>query len=323
MPRARTSGRHGISMSGSGYTVFGAGSVGTVLAGLLADAGVDVRLAGRGAVAGLRLEGDEETVVARVPVVERPEGTILLCVHAPEVAGLCARWPGETVVTWQNGVASEETAARHCRVIGGVWRMTCTLVEQGRALFTRRGRVVVGRHPQGRGDAEVLALAADLRAAGLDVGVAERIAADKWLKLCLNLTSAPHALIRKPDHARPEFGALKAALLEEAREVLRAAGIEARSCDGRDASLEAEIEKHRAGGTRRRPVHNDTWRQLARGRRPKSLYHDTIVDLAGGEAPRNAAMLELVLRATEPECYSVDEVFTALGGESCGTRHTP
>jgi 2-dehydropantoate 2-reductase len=226
-------------------------------------------------------------------------------------------------VTWQNGVASEDAAARHCRVIGGVWRMTCTLLEPGRALFTRRGRVVVGRHPAGR-DHEVEALAADLRAAGLDVGISERIAKDKWLKLCLNLTSAPHALIRKQDHGRPEFGAVKAALLEEARAILSAAGIEARSCDGRDAPLEEEIERHRAGGTRRRPVYNDTWRQLARGRRPKSLYHDTFVELAGDRAPRNAAMLELVRRAREPECYSVDEVLTALsGGGSGGTPRTP
>lgn len=308
-------------MSGR-YTVFGAGSVGTVLAGLLADAGVDVRLAGRGAVGGLRLEGDDETVVAHVPLVVEPEGVILLCVHAPDVAALCARWPGRSVVTWQNGVSSEEEAAHHCRVIGGVWRMTCTLLEPGRALYTRRGRVVVGRHPEGR-DAEVESLATDLRRAGFDVGVSPRIAGDKWLKLCLNLTSAPHALIRKEDHGRPEFGALKAALLEEARDVLSAAGIEARSCDGRDHPLEEEIEKHRAGGTRRRPVYNDTWRQLAQGRRPKSLYHDTIVDLASGAAPRNAAMLELVLRATGPECYSVDEVSTALGGSPGGTRHTP
>ncbi|MHC4972877.1 MAG: ketopantoate reductase family protein [Planctomycetota bacterium] len=313
-----------MSGSGSVYTVFGAGSVGTVLAGLLADAGVDVRLAGRGAVGGLRLEGDEETVIAQVPVVVEPEGTILLCVHAPDVGGLCARWPGRSVVTWQNGVSSEEEAARWCRVIGGVWRMTCTLLEPGRALYTRRGRVVVGRHPEAdRDDDEVEALAADLGLAGFDVGVSPRIAGDKWLKLCLNLTSAPHALIRKQDHGRPEFGALKAALLEEARDVLFAAGIEVRSCDGRDLPLEEEIERHRAGGTRQRPVYNDTWRQLAQGRRPKSLYHDTFVDLAGGSAPRNAAMLELVLRATGPECYSVDEVFTALCGTSGGTQHTP
>jgi 2-dehydropantoate 2-reductase len=287
--------------------------VGTVLAGLLADAGADVRIAGRGAVAGLRLEGDEETIEARVPVVTEPEGTILLCVHAPDIAELCARWPGRTVVTWQNGVESERVAARWCRVIGGVWRTTCTLAEPGVALFTRRGRVVVGRHPQGVDD-EVLALADDLRAADLDVGVSAQIAGDKWLKLFLNLTSAPHALIRKQDHVRPEFGSLKAALLEEARDVFAAAGVVARSGDGRDLSLDEEIERHRQGGTRRRPVHNMTWRQLSLGRRPKELYHDVIVRLAGGRAPRNAAMLELTRRAARPEGYTVDEVLSAVAG---------
>jgi 2-dehydropantoate 2-reductase len=287
------------------YTVFGAGSVGTVLAGLLADGGVDVAIAGRGAVGRLRLEGDEETVEARVPVVAEPQGTILLCVHAPDIPDLCPRWPGRTVVTFQNGIGNEAAAARWCRVIGGVWRMTCTLVEPGRALFTRRGRVVVGRHPEGI-DAEVRALAADLRRAGLEVGLSPRIEGDKWLKLLLNLTSAPHALIRREDHGRPEFGRLKAELLEEARDVLARAGIVAASGDGRDPTIDEEIERHRRGGGRARPVFNATWRQLSLGRRPKERYHDTITAL--GPAPRNAAMLALLDRATGPECYSISEV---------------
>ena len=48
-----------------------------------------------------------------------------------------------------------------------------------------------------------------------------------------------------------------------------AAGIDARSCDGRDASLAEEIARQRAGGGRKRPVYNSTWLQLSRGRRPK------------------------------------------------------
>lgn len=294
------------------YTVFGAGSVGTVLAGLLADRGVPVAIAGRGAVERLRLEGDDETVEARVPVVAEPEGTILLCVHGPDVADLCPRWPGRTVVTFQNGVRAEAAAARSCRVIGGVWRMTCTLLEPGRALFTRRGRVIVGRHPEGV-DAEVEALAADLRRAGFDVGVSPRIAGDKWLKLLLNLASTAHALVRREDHGRPEFGRLKAALLEEARDVLAKAGIVAVSGDGRDATIEEEIERHRRGGGRVRPVYNSTWRQLSLGRRPKERYHDTITAL--GPAPRNAAMLAFLDRAKGPECYTVDEVLSGV----CGT----
>ncbi len=294
------------------YTVFGAGSVGTVLAGLLADRGVPVAIAGRGAVERLRLEGDDETVEARVPVVAEPEGTILLCVHAPDVAELCARWPGRTVVTFQNGVRSEAVAARTCRVIGGVWRMTCTLLEPGRTLFTRRGRVIVGRHPEGK-DPEVLGLAEDLRRAGFDVGVSARIAGDKWLKLFLNLTSAPHALVRRADHDRPAFGRLKVAILEEARDVFARAGIVAASGDGRDATPDQEIERHRRGGARARPVYNSTWRLLSRRRPLAERYHDTVVAL--GHAPRNAAMLALLERATGPECYTVDEVLS----EVCGT----
>ncbi|MHC4225701.1 MAG: ketopantoate reductase family protein, partial [Planctomycetota bacterium] len=176
------------------YTVFGAGSVGTVLASLLAGGERPVRIAGRSAVSDLRAEGDDETVRARVPVTTDPEGTILLCVQEPDVETVCAAWPGREVVTFQNGVASEEAAARHCRVVGGVWRMTCTLIEPGRARFTRRGRVVVGRHPEGE-DTAVHALASDLRAVGLDVGVSSRIGCDKWLKFFVNLTSAPNALV--------------------------------------------------------------------------------------------------------------------------------
>jgi ketopantoate reductase len=294
------------------YTVFGAGSVGTVLAGLLADGGVEVAIAGRRAVERLRLEGDDETVQARVPVVAEPLGTILLCVHGPDVSELCSRWPGRAVVTFQNGVRSEAEAARSCRVIGGVWRMTCTLQEPGHALFTRRGRVIVGRHPEGV-DPEVEALAADLRRAGLDVGVSPRIERDKWLKLFLNLASTAHAIIRREDHARPEFGRLKAAILEEARDIFAKKGIVAVSCDGRDASLDEEIERHRGGGGRARPVYNSTWRLLKRGLRPKERYHDTVTAL--GPAPRNRAMLALLDRARGPECYTAEEALSAV----CGT----
>jgi ketopantoate reductase len=298
------------------YTVFGAGSVGTVLASLLAEGERPVRIAGRNAVSELRAEGDDETVRVRVPVTTDPEGTILLCVQEPEVENVCAAWPEREVVTFQNGVASEEVAARHCRVIGGVWRMTCTLVEPGRARFTRRGRVVIGRPPEGE-DSAVRAIASDLCAVGLDVGVSTRIGRDKWLKLFVNLTSAPNALVRPGDHDLPEFGALKAALLEEAREVFAAAHIEAASCDGRDASMEREIELQRAGGGRKRPIHNATWRRLSRGLPVVERFHDTLVRLAadhGREASRNASMLRLLERARGPECYGAAEALAEVVG---------
>jgi len=296
------------------YTVFGAGSVGTVLAALLADAGIPVAIAGRDATGDLRVEGEEESLRVGVPVVEQPEGTILLCVREPDVAGLCERWPGREVVTFQNGVESESRAARHCRVIGGVWRMTCTLIDPGHARFTRRGRVVVGRHPAGV-DEGVERLAAALRAARLDVGVSRDIRSDKWLKLFANLTSGANAVIRKAHHATPPFAAVKRLLLEEALEAFAWAGIVARSCDGRDLEPERELERQVRMPPRKSPVYNATWRQLSRGRRPCERYHATLAELGrrhGFAARRNEAMQLLIDEAPGPECYGAAEVLARL-----------
>ena len=280
------------------YTVFGAGSVGTVLAALLTDAGVDVALAGRAAARHLLVEGDNEEVHATVPVVEDPIGTILLCVHEPDVPALASRWPGRRIVSFANGVATVDG------VSPAVWRMTCTLERPGFARFTQRGRVIV----------EDEDLAQDLRRTGFDVGVSEDIAADRWLKLYVNLMSAPNALIRKEDHGLAAFPAVKIELLEEARALFLQHGVDARSCDGRDPSLEDEVARLRQGvGTGRvRPVYNSTWRLLARGLATKERYHDVVMGL--GAAPKNATMLRLLEAAHAPECYGAQEVLTALRG---------
>jgi len=292
------------------YTVFGVGSVGTVLAGCLASRGIPTAVMGRGAVASIRMEGDDENTEAHVRVVDSPEGIILLCVHDSQVAEVCARWPERTVVTFSNGVSAEETAARWCRVIGGVWRMTCTLQSPGHALFTRRGRIVLGAWPRGTsGDVE--SIAGDLRQAGFSVAVSPAIGEDIWLKLLCNIGSTANALVPPADHPDSRFGAIKAALTEEAWDAMRRHGIVARSFDGKDASPEEEIRRQSITGARVRPVYNDTWRQLSLGRRPQERYHRIIVDL-DGSATLNARMAELLDRATRPECYSINELARAL-----------
>jgi 2-dehydropantoate 2-reductase len=296
--------------------VVGAGSVGTVLAGLLARAGCEAALLDRGGrrVEEVTLEDDEGEF--RAAIRGRGAGAVaVLAVCAPDVEAAARAHAGRTLVTLQNGVESEAVAARFSPVIGAVWRLTCTLVAPGRARFAGRRRLVLGRHPRGV-DAEVRALAAEFERAGFDVGLSERIEADKWLKLVTNLASAPNALVRREDHADPSFGELKARLMEEARDVLRAAGVEARSCDGRDPSVEEEIARQRALPSRARSVFNTTRRHLALGRRPPERYHDAIVALAaraGVPAPRNAAMLRLLEAATAPERYAAAELARAIG----------
>ena len=250
---------------------------------------------------------------------------LLICVREPDTEALASRLaeiaPGVAVANVQNGVEGDALLARRFpKVIGAVWRQTCTRVEPDLVRFTGRGRVVVGLHPQGSAP-EVDALARDLRRAGFDVGVSARIAEDRWLKLCVNLMSAPNALIRREDHESPLFVEVKVRLLEEAQAVLAAGGIEARSCDGRDRSLDQEIHHQRqslALGTsaRRLPLYNQVWSSL-RSEAPLEAdgFHRGILALAelhGLRAPTNARVLKKLIEAKAgrrgPECMSAAEL---------------
>jgi 2-dehydropantoate 2-reductase len=181
-----------------------------------------------------------------------------------------------------------------------------------------RGRAVLGLHPRGS-HPDVEAAAAVLRRGGVDVSISAAIERDKWLKLCVNLMSAPNALVRRPDHETPEFVALKVRLLEEARAALAAAGIEAAPCDGRDRTLDAEIAFQRdalARGTSARPIplYNQVWTSLRHGAPLEADgYHERILALArahGVPAPVNALVLARLRAAAR----------SRLGPESCSAR---
>jgi 2-dehydropantoate 2-reductase len=316
--------------------------VGLALASRLARAGFPVRLVTRDAGAARRLESDGIRVedpksgerwcasVSAVAGIENADfrgsdRPPLICVRATDTEALApvlaALAPGITVVNVQNGVDNEVLLARYFpRVIGAVWRQTCTRVDPDLVRFTGRGRVVIGLHPQGAAP-EVDALAQDLRRADFDVGISSRLAEDRWLKLCVNLMSAPNALIRREDHDSFPFVEVKARLLEEARETLAANGIEARSCDGRDRSLDEEIRHQReslerGNSARRLPLYNQVWRSL-RSDVPleANAFHQRILELAaahGIPAPTNARVLEKLVEAKAgrrgPECFSAVEL---------------
>ncbi len=331
-------------------TVLGAGAVGLAVGTRLARAGRSVLFVTRRpeaaraiAAGGVRLDdpasGEAWSASAGVEAIcgidaagERiGAGPVLVCVRAtdtPAVASaLAAVAPDAVVASLQNDLGNGEALAAHfARVIGGVYRQTCTRMADDAAVTIGWGRVVLGAWPEGRsGEAERLAM--DFRDAGYDVGVSERIQADQWLKLCTNLMSAPNALVRREDHESPAFVELKARLLEEAKAVLAAAGIEASSCDGRDRSLSEEIEFQRGAlarglSARRLPVYNQVWSALRSGGPLEAdRYHQRILALAsrhGLEAPQNARVLERVVdswsRRTGPECLRAADLLTGAPG---------
>lgn len=315
-------------------TVFGAGAIGLVLAARLARAGQGVRVC-------TRRDDDARALDERGIDVEEPEtgarwnarviaqagppigerDAVFACVRGPDArvaaVQLAAASPDAKIVNVQNGLDGDAVFAQSfARVVGAVIRHNCTRVDARFARSQSNARIVVGAYPDGAGS-DVDAMAALLRDAGYDTGVSTRIAGDRWLKLCVNLMSTPNALVRPADHETRAFTEGKARLLEEAREVLAAAGIAARSCDGRDRSLDAEIEYQRGAlargvASRKLPLYNSLWQGLARGSALEvDAYHRHIMKLGerhGVATPVNARVLAGIERV----------VSDGLGAESLG-----
>jgi len=325
--------------------IYGAGAVGLVVGAKLARAGVPALLVTRRPEAaqrinerGVRIEDPSsgrafEQRVAAVCGIEAAsqqieEGPVLFCMRSADTAAaarsLLAVARDALVVSLQNDVDNEPVlAADFARVIGGCVRQTCTRTADDQAVAVGGGRIVLGLWPSG-GAPVVGELAEALRRAGFDAPVSTRILEDKWLKLCINLMSAPNALVRREDHTTRAFVELKARLLEEARAVLRAARVPARSCDGRDRSLDQEIAYQReslALGTSARPlpVYNQVWAALRHGGDVEAdRYHRRMLELAGLHgipAPQNARVLAALEHAVRqrsgPESLGAEELLTS------------
>lgn len=332
----------GAGSTKTGVSIVGAGAVGLVIGARLARGGVDVLLVTRREEAaerirreGVRVEdpASGEVFTASVEAVAGIERAaervrndpVLLCVRGPDVeaaADALARVaPLACVACLQNDVDNEErVATRFDRVIGGVVRQTSTRTADNSVVAQSQGRLVLGPFtPDAAQDCD--ALVALLRRSGYDVGASQSILEDKWLKLAVNLTSAPNALIRQGDHTKTAFVEIKVRLLEEAKAAFDALGIRARSCDGRDRSLEEEIHHHRGSlgrGTRARrlPLYNQVWAALQRGGPLEADgYHRRVIGLAseaGLGAPQNECMLGFLLHAYRdslgPESFSAQEI---------------
>ena len=319
-------------------TIVGAGSVGLALAVRLAHLG-PVQLLTRRPEAAVRLadglvaEDPATGIRQRVQVHAAHrwedadavgEGTVFVCTRLPDtedVARELAHYaPKALAVSVQNGLDGGSRLARHLpRIVCCVWRQTATRVTDAHVRFTGTGRVIVGA-PRGcdtGGAAEHLA--SQLGQAGLDASCSTHIERDQWLKLCINLMSAPNALVRREDHVRREFVEVKARLLEEARDALAAAGISAEPCDARDRTLDAEIVHQRTAlerGTAARPLplYNHVWTALREGRSLEAgHYHERILELARAgriPAPANSRVREVLLR-TEAEGGGPESVAAA------------
>lgn len=230
--------------------VMGTGGVGGYFGGRLAAGGHDVAFVARGAqlqalqVKGLRIEsplGDlhlPRVTVTDDPAELAPVELVLFGVklwdteRAAEQLRPLLR-DGTAVVSFQNGVASDEILGRVLgpeHVVGGICYIAATIAEPG--VIRHSGplqKLVVGEY-DGAPSARVTAFRDACRESGIDVEVSDRIEQAIWEKFVFlvglsgttSLTRTPIGPIRE----QPRSRAFLHDLMDEVVAVARAQGVE-------------------------------------------------------------------------------------------------
>lgn len=216
--------------------VFGAGSLGSLVGGLLAREH-RVTLVGRephvGAVAdhGLRIDGQLDHHVyprATTDVAGCEADLALVTVKAYDTAAAAralADADVDAVCSLQNGLDNETTLASRvdAPVLAGTATYGASLAEPGRVTCTGVGQVTVGPREGGRSP-----LADDVGAAFRRAGVETRVASDmarrRWWKLAVNAGINPVTALARVPNAGVRGGPARQLARDAAREAARVAG---------------------------------------------------------------------------------------------------
>lgn len=232
--------------------VMGAGAIGSVIGGLLAQAGHTVALVGRAghmdaiAARGLRITGIwGDHVVSGLLTSTAPEqapplayDALLICTKAYDTAAAVdAALPHvparALVVSLQNGLGNVETIAARAgpeRTVGGRVIFGADMVQEGAVRVTVFGGDVLLGHPDGRTPPPGLReLAAALTAAGVPTQATPEVMGYIWGKVLYNACLNPlSALLDLPYGALAEHAGTRAIMREviaEAFAVAHAEGV--------------------------------------------------------------------------------------------------
>jgi 2-dehydropantoate 2-reductase len=307
------------------FIIYGAGGVGGVVGGRLAQHGHDVVLIARGAHLdalqrdGLRLEDPDGTATVPIDAVGNPRDltwrdgdVVLLGMKSQHTAGalddlLASSAPAELpVLCLQNGVANERRVLRHfARTYAVCVMLPAEHLEPGvvRAYSAPiTGNLDLGCFPSGT-DAVADEVAAALSASAFSSLALPDIMRWKHTKLLMNLGNVIEAAVGRDGRA----GELATRVRDEGEAVLRAAGIPY-------ASWDEDAERRKDGPTMKRVGGQlrdggSTWQSLARG--ATSIETD---DLNG----------EIVLQARLAGVAApVNEMLQRLGRELVATHAAP
>ncbi len=223
------------------FAVMGAGAVGCYFGGMLARAGHQVTLIGRGAQVqairqqGLRLDTqmfDETLHVSATTDVAavRDAQIVLFCVKSTDTVSAAAQIaphldPAAIVLSLQNGVENAELlkAALPQQVIAAVVYVATEMAGPGHLLHHGRGELTIGASADSQRIASLFA------AAAIPVQVSDNVVGAQWAKLIINCAYNAISAITHMPYGRLMQGegmeALMQSVVEECRAVSDAAGI--------------------------------------------------------------------------------------------------
>jgi 2-dehydropantoate 2-reductase len=267
-------------MAAMRWIVVGAGAVGGVVGGLLADAGQDVTLIARGAQldamrsSGLRVRTPRLDVVVSCTVAgsigEVPIGpgdVVLLAVKSQD-SDMALRElsstadPAAVIACLQNGLENERIAARRfADVLSIPVMLPSTIVQPGFVAAwgaPHPGGLDVGRYPDAPVDDLVSAVSRGFEAAGFQSTPRPDVSRWKRRKLVMNVGNAVQALVGLGRGQR-----LRELATAEAEACFAAAGLEVASTEEDVANREGRMEITDIPGLTRGG--GSSWQSLVRG----------------------------------------------------------
>ncbi len=293
--------------------VFGAGSLGSLIGGLLADAH-DVTLVGRRPhvdaidADGLRLTGAFDSTVALEARTDAPESADLAVVTvksfdtgvaARELAGMGLKY----ALSLQNGMGNEQRLAGHlaCPVLAGTCTYGARLSEPGVVECTGIGEVVFGVRTGGP-SAVVDRVGSAFQTTPLDTEVSTEMPRKLWEKLAINAgINAATALARVPNGALVDSPGESVAR-EAARETARVA-----QHHSIDLDTEKTVETTLSVAEATAPNTSSMLQDIESERRTEiDAINGYVVDYADDPVPVNETLTALV-RTWESERKLRDE----------------
>lgn len=317
------------------YVVYGAGAIGGVIGGRLAQHGRDVTLVARGRhlqaiqAGGLEMRDPDGSVRVQVPAVGhpaqarlRPGDVVVLAVKSQDTVVALDELnrlgvPRLVVCCAQNGVQNERSAARRFADVVGMCVMLPALhLEPGVVELSWApvgGLLDLGRYPSGT-HSVAEAITADLQASGFRSRARSEVMRAKYGKLLTNLGNVLDAACG-PAASDPVPIEIEERARAEGVACLRAAGI---TWDD-EGDMLAGVPRMRPVDGRMRPG-GSTWQSLARGH--ASLEADYLNGeivllgrLHGVSTPVNEALQRLAWRLARerlaPGGVAVTELLTA------------